>query len=47
MIGDIKGRLGLGIACYLSVQNLRSSLLLFKNINIKIYNRSNWRKKIL
>ena len=32
-----KSRLKLGNACYRSVQNLLSSMLLFKNLKIKIY----------
>ena len=34
---EIKNRLKSGNACYLSMQNLLSSIFLFKNINIKIY----------
>jgi hypothetical protein len=34
---EIKSRLKLGNACYYSVQNLLSSISLFKNINIRIY----------
>jgi len=34
---EIKSRLKLGNACYYSVQNLLSSRLLSKNLNIKIY----------
>ena len=34
---EIKSRLKLGNACYHSVQNLLSSSLLSKNLNIKIY----------
>ena len=34
---EIKIRLKLGNACYYSVQNLRSSRLLSKNLKIKIY----------
>jgi len=34
---EIKSRLKLGNACYYSVQNLLSSSLLFKKLNIKIY----------
>ena len=34
---EIKSRLRLGNACYYSVQNLLSSRLLSKNLNIKIY----------
>ena len=34
---EIKSRMKLGNACYHSVQNLLSSSLLSKNINIKIY----------
>ena len=34
---EIKSRLNLGNACYYSVQNLLSSRLLSKNLNIKIY----------
>jgi hypothetical protein len=34
---EIKSRLKLGNACYLSVQNLLSSRLLSKNLKIKIY----------
>jgi len=34
---EIKSRLKLGNACYYSVQNLLSSSLLTKNLNIKIY----------
>ena len=34
---EIKSRLNLGNACYHSVQNLLSSSLLSKNLNIKIY----------
>jgi hypothetical protein len=33
-----KSRLNLGNACYYSVQNLLSSCLISKNLNIKIYN---------
>jgi len=35
--GEIKSRLKLGYACYYSVQNLRSSSLLSKNLKFKIY----------
>ena len=34
---EIKSRLKLGNACYYSVQNLKSSSLLSKNLKIKIY----------
>jgi len=34
---EIKSRLKLGNACYYSVQNIISSSLLSKNLNIKIY----------
>jgi hypothetical protein len=34
---DIKSRLYSGNACYYSVQNLLSSRLISKNLNIKIY----------
>ena len=34
---EIKGRMKSGNACYHLVQNLSSSSLLSKNINIKIY----------
>ena len=34
---EIKSRLRSGNACYHSVQNLLSSMLLSKNLNIKIY----------
>jgi hypothetical protein len=34
---EIKGRLKLGNACYISVKNLLSSRLLSKNLTIKIY----------
>ena len=34
---EIKSRLRLGNACYHSVQNLLSSMLLSKNLKIKIY----------
>ena len=34
---EIKSRLKLGNACYLSVQNLLSYILLSKNVKIKIY----------
>jgi hypothetical protein len=34
---EIKRRLNLGNACYLSVQNLLSSRLLSKNVKIRIY----------
>ena len=34
---EIKSKLKLGNACYHSVQNLLSSRLLFKHLNIKIY----------
>ena len=34
---EIKSRLKLGNACYHSVQNLLSSGLLYKNLNINIY----------
>jgi hypothetical protein len=34
---EIKSRLNSGNACYYSVQNLLSSCLISKNINIKIY----------
>ena len=34
---EIKSRLKLGNACYYSVQNLLSSILLSKNLKIKIY----------
>jgi len=34
---EIKSRLKLGNACYYSVQNLLSSSLLSKKLNIKIY----------
>jgi len=33
----IKSRFSSGNVCYLSVQNLLSSSLLYKNLNIKIY----------
>jgi hypothetical protein len=34
---EIKNRLNSGNACYYSVQNLLSSCLISKNLNIKIY----------
>jgi hypothetical protein len=34
---EIKSRLNLGNACYHSVQSLLSSLLLSKNVKVKIY----------
>jgi hypothetical protein len=34
---EIKSRLNSGDACYYSVQNLLSSRLILKNLNIKIY----------
>jgi UDP-galactopyranose mutase len=34
---DVKSRLQLGNACYYSVQNLLSSMLLSKNLKIRIY----------
>ena len=37
ILEEIKSRLGLGNACYHSVQNLLSSRLLSKNLKIKIY----------
>jgi hypothetical protein len=37
ILGEIKRKLNSGNACYHSVQNLLSSHLLQKNVNIKIY----------
>ena len=41
ILADIKSRLKSSIACYHSMQNLMSSTLLSKNVNIKIYRTIN------